>query len=195
MATPDPLLTPARYAAITSDATSTGTTLTDAIAEATALLEETLSRKLPQQSVTERLIPDGEGRLYPTVTPIISAPGLTAWGDIIVGGPFFTGPGFIVYDARIQITYTGGFLERTANPAASNRLPAHVERDLAWATWIILHPANLVAAVSSPAGATSVRVGDAGVGYGASGAPAPGMTVERIWSSGTRRLSRVGKRL
>ena len=174
---PDPLVLPATYATVTGDTTSGNTAVEDALADATALLEEKLERKLAEQEVTERLLPDGEGRLYPTVTPIVSA------------------PGFTLYDPRAAVTYTGGYVERSANPDAANILPKHVEIDLCWAAYTLLHPASLAAIQATPAGATSRSVGDASLTLRQGAPENPGDTVDITWSRATLRLGRVGRRL
>lgn len=191
-----PVVLPARYRIVTGDIASADALVASALAEATELLEDTLQRKLGQQSITERLLPDNLGRLYPTVTPIISAPQFQVWGNMLVGGPFFTTPGFILYDDRVQVTYVGGYVERTANLAATNRLPVHVERDLCWAARKLLTMPDVAAALSViPVGATSVRLGDAAVTYGPDGAPDLSELIEDIWSDNTLKLGRVGRRV
>lgn len=192
---PDPLVLPATYAIVTGDTTSGNTAVEDALADATALLEEKLERKLAEQELTERLLPDSEGRLYPTVTPIVSAPGFTVYGDVIVGGPFWTSPGFTLYDPRAQVTYTGGYVERSANPTAANILPKHVEIDLCWAAYTLLHPAELAAIQAAPAGASSRSVGDASVTLKQGAPDNPSDVLASTWSRDTLRLGRVRRRL
>lgn len=189
------LVTIDRYVAVTNDTTSDSTAIETALAEALELLEDTLQRKLAQQSITERLEPDNLGRLYPTVTPIVSAPLFQVWGNMLVGGPFFTTPGFILYDNRVQVTYVGGYVERTANPTAANALPVAVERDLCWAAKRLLTPAFAAALTAVPPGATGVRLGDASVSYGPNGAPDIGELLEDIWSKNTLSLGRIGRRV
>lgn len=190
------LVTYARYRVITGDTTSAATAVTAAIDDAQALLEERLQRELAQGERIERMYPDSNGRLYPHVTPIVTPPtGLLADGDILYStGPFRTVPDFIFEGNWVDLTYTGGYLERTANPNAANRLPEHVERDLALTAYVLVNrslPAALI-----PVGASMARLGDAHIVFGSHG-PSTGVEalVEQCWSKATLRLGRAGRRI
>lgn len=167
------LLTIGRYRIITGDTTSASAVIEDAIEDATALLEEDLGgRKLESAERTERLkiyysTVFAGGRVYPTHTPvtavtdddyeIVTPSTLAGVSPDTTDNPFFG-----AVEPHASVTYTGGFVERTANVGDSNVLPAYVEYDLAWAAHSILRPSELTAV---PAGATSIRVGDLSVGY------------------------------
>lgn len=167
----------ARYRVITGDSTTSDALATARIEEATELLEDALDRELAEASRTESLFPTRDGRLWPRCTPITSAGGWTIDGETLIG-PF--GPGWPNDTGRVSVTYTGGFVERTANPTATNRLPSYVERDIAFAALALAPPTTS----SVPAGAVSVRLGDAAVTFGPNGAPAPGVGQVR-WSRRT----------
>jgi hypothetical protein len=86
----------------------------------------------------------------------------------------------------VDLTYTGGWVERTANPDATNRLPIFIEADLAWAAYQIARPARAAAALDIPEGATSLTLGDAAVSFGPKGAVATAPAEARIkWSPRT----------
>lgn len=160
------LLTEARYRAITGDATA-WSTVSARVEEAVELLEEDLDRGLAVAERTELLHPTRDGWLWPHSTPIVTATGWTVDG-LGVYGAF--GPGWPDSTGRVSVTYTGGWVERSANPNAPNRLPVCIERDLAFAAFT-LEQADPSATSDYPAGVTSVRLGDAAVTFGPEGAP------------------------
>lgn len=170
------LITVAYYELVTGDHDSADEAITARVEHATDLLAEALDRPVVQAERTERLWPDRAGNLWPRAVPIVAATGWTIDGHRLYGGfaPDETG--------AILVTYTGGWVERTANPDATNRVPAYVAEDLAWATHALLHPPE--ASTDVPAGATSVRLGDAAVTFGPDGPPRPGLTAIR-WSRRT----------
>lgn len=196
------LVTAERYQMITGDTTSAASAVTGALIDAQALLEEELQRELPERERVERMYPDRYGRVYPRVTPITSPPdGLTVDGDgLLSTGPFRTVPGFIFEGNWVDITYTGGYVERTANPDASNRLPEHVERDLSWCAFRALNPSAFQAMALAPAGASRLQQGDAMIVFGNRGASGEirvgtdGLT-DPVWSKHTLRLARKGRRI
>jgi hypothetical protein len=175
------LLTITRYRAITGDQASPAILVSARIEDAQDQLTEALGRAgVEQASYTERLRPDRAGMVWPTVTPILTAPGWTIDGHGLLAGP-------VVLDdvGTISVTYTGGWVERSANPSATNRLPACIEEDLAWAVRSMVTSTN---ATGFPQGAVSVTLGDASVNFGPNGAPAPG--AQRVtWSRRTLRYA------
>lgn len=164
------LVTPARYKVITGDTVTSDGEITARIEEATTRLEEKLDRPLVAMSRAEPMYPDQHGRVYPHAIPIQSAPGYTVDGVSLVG-VWWPAPlvNFVGIETAPVITYTGGFIERSANPNAPNRLPQCIEDDIAWAAWALLHPSAAIA-TQIPAGATSVSLGDASIGFGPEGA-------------------------
>lgn len=164
------LVTIARYRAITGDTVTASALVDSAIDEATDLLVDALGREVAAAERTERLEPTRDGWLWPTVVPIVAAPGWTIDGYGL-RGPF--GPGWPDETGRIEVVYTGGWIERTANPSAANRLPAYIERDIAYAAHTLVHAEPATAASVYPKGATSVSLGDASVSFGPDGPPSP----------------------
>lgn len=181
------LVTIERYRVITGDSTSASATVEQALGDAQALLEDDLGRGLESEERTERLrIFYGSsfpgGRVYPTVTPVTDADDFTLVGTAALdgaspsGGPFDTSQ-----PSYAEVTYTGGW--------TADDVPACIERDIAWAAYRLLRPAEMAAV---PAGATSVSMGDASVSF-AAGQSAGEAGIS--WSRATRRYSRVGKRV
>ena len=180
------LVTPERYAAVTTDEDSDPTDVADALAEAVEALEELLDRPLEHDERTERLHATRDGRLWPRATPI------TDGGDYQVDGESLRSSATWPFDplaiggtseAGVEVTYSGGFVERTDNPDATNRLPGYIERDLCFAAYRLRHA---VAPTSdTPQGATSVSVGDVSVTYGPQGAPGRQDALEDVWSKKT----------
>lgn len=183
------LVTVARYRVITGDETSGASAVSDAILDATAMLEEELGRPLEEAERIEAMRPAANGRLYPLATPIESvAGGYTIDGSTLFSGPFYGPyPDPITGTSVVTVTYTGGYVERTANPTAANRLPVHVERDIAVAARRLLSTPVLSAV---PSGATSVRLGDAAVTFGDDNPDGGGEAQIGGWSAMTLRLRR-----
>lgn len=180
------LLTVERYRAITGDTTSTPSEVTARIELAEGELAEVLDRPLAHSARTETLTPTRDGRLWPRATPITVADGWTIDGISLIGpGPLSAPMTWPDQPTSIEVTYSGGWVERTANPAAANAVPACVERDLAVAAYVVGHPTALTSTI--PAGATSVRLGDAAVTFGASGASGNvvGDQLRKAWSRRT----------
>ena len=176
------LVTVARYRALTGDAAGTDPEITARIEDATDRLEERLDRPLRSAVRTESVYPDQLGRAYPHAVPITVADGYTIDGWSLIGAwpwPWFD----IVTDSRVAplITYTGGWVERSANLTATNRLPLCIEEDIAWAAYALGHPEP---AAVYPVGAVSVSLGDASVSFGPGGAPLPNRSGIR-WSKAT----------
>lgn len=177
------LVTVARYRALTGDATGTDPEVSARIEDATDRLEERLDRPLRMISRAESMYPDQSSRLYPHAVPIMVADGYTIDGYSLIGT--FPWPWIDIVGLQVApvITYTGGWVERTANPTAANRLPTFMEEDIAWAAYALGHPEP---ATAIPVGATSVSLGDASVSFGPGGAPAPNRSSIR-WSRATLR--------
>jgi hypothetical protein len=172
------LVTIARYRAITGDTATDAVTASAAIELAEELLADVLDRELASVERTETLWPTRDGYVWPSCVPITVATGYTIDGDGLVG---VLGPAWPDITGSVDVTYTGGWVERTANPTAPNRLPSYLERDLAFAARALVAPE----VAQYPAGATSVSLGDASVSFGPDGAPAPGSGVR--WSRATLR--------
>lgn len=163
------LLTVARYRAITGDVDTTEAAVTARVELAVDRLEDALDRPLESAELTETLTPTRDGKLWPRATPV------TDPGDYTVDGLAlkWATPGVDMFGSTtVDVTYTGGWVERSANPNATNRLPACIEEDLAWAAWALLHP-DPGRESPVPTGARSVQLGDVGVTFGPNGAPPP----------------------
>ena len=164
------LVTVARYRALTQDTATASALVEAAIDEATDLLVDALGRPVEQAQRTEMLEPTRDGWVWPTVVPLVAAPGWTIDGYGL-RGPF--GPAWPDVTGRVEATYIGGWVERTANPSAPNRLPAYIERDLAYGANALIFAPPAATATDYPKGATSVSLGDASVTFGADAAPDP----------------------
>jgi hypothetical protein len=180
------IVTVERYQAITGDTTTAASAVSARIEEAVDLLEEELDRPLEETERTEIMWPSRDGIwLWPRATPIMVAAGYKIEGNgLRSAGLGWLGNDPFLTDRTVTVTYTGGWVERTANPAATNRLPVHIERDLAWVAYALGHP-NVIAQ-QIPAGASSVRLGDVAISFaGAAGS----RTVDEMsirWSQRTR---------
>jgi len=172
------LVTEDRYRAITGDQASDSVSVTAAIESAEDLLADELGRELASAERTETLWPTRDGYVWPSCVPITVATGYEIDGDGLTG---VLGPGWPDSTGSVEVTYTGGWVERTANPTAAHRLPSYIERDLAFAAQSLLDPSPS----AYPVGATSVRLGDAAVTFGSDGAPRRGGDVH--WSRATLR--------
>jgi hypothetical protein len=187
------LVTVARYRTITGDDVTASALIADRIDEATDMLEEDLGRPLVHAERTERTLPHRDGRLYPRATPITAAAGYAIEGFSLLPSSL------TAYDptsrtTAVTITYSGGYVERTANPTADNRLPVCIERDLAWAAKALgaTSAAELVAGL--PPGAKSVSLGDMSVTFDQSADGAVPSRVGIRWSKRTLsyRFRRIG---
>lgn len=193
------LVLASRYVIITGDTDSDLTAVTGALVDAQALLEEELGRELESRERTERMYPDQFGRVYPRITPITVPPaGLLIDGDVLYStGPFRTVPDFIFEGNWADLTYTGGFIERSENPGAANALPQHIERDLCWVAFRALQPAAFQALALAPAGASRIINGDVQIMFGKGGSAgeirvgSDGVT-DPVWSRATLRYKRRG---
>lgn len=164
------LITIERYRAITGDETTNAATVSARIEEAVELLEERLDRKLESAERTERMFPTRDGSLWPHAIPV------TDGGDYTVDGyrlmSFWPAPNWPSTQPGLDVVYTGGWVERSANPDAVNALPTHIERDLAWAAFALGQTAQTRQLVGVASGASSVRLGDAAITFGSGGAKA-----------------------
>lgn len=161
------LVTPADYAWITLDTTSTTPAVTGALSDALGLVQDYTGRQLVHGTYTETLRIYRNSCVYPTATPIdsVSSPNVDLVS--IQGAGVFIGyfdPTPVVnygdWGAAIppqaKITYVGGYTDAT--------LPMKLKRALCRIAYNILHPAVLTGV---PGGVNSVHVGD--VGYAAAG--------------------------
>lgn len=185
------IVTYATYLAVTDDDVTASGDASDALTDAVALLEEKLGRPLESAERTEAMVPDSRGILRPLATPITVADGYTIRDNSLV----FALPlapvdvDFVTSTWPVEVTYTGGYVERSANPDASNRLPAHVERDLCWAAYRLIHrPAGVTTPETRPdlarSGDTQVKFATIANRTGVDG------DVEDVWSKATLRLRR-----
>lgn len=186
------LVTVARYQVITGDTSTAASAASAAIEDATSLLSEDLGRPeaLKSEERTEAMHVGEDGMLRPLAVPVTVAAGY----DFDTAAIFGASPDSIPFrgleaselPATVSVTYTGGWVERSANPTAANALPLSLEYDIAHAAYHLCHAG---APVAVPAGASSVSLGDASVSYGPSGAPS-GATGAISWSRKTLRWKR-----
>lgn len=173
------LVSVATYREITGDTDSATARVETALEEAEALLVDELGRGLETATVTERLLVDSYGRVFPTRTPVTAATGLTVASTAMLedaspdGGPFSS-------TEHATVSYTGGLDPDETDPTAATFVPRYMRRDIAWAAYHLLRPAD---ALSMPAGATSVRLGDAAITGKASAPSTNGV----VWSRQTLR--------
>lgn len=152
-------VTVAAYQVRTGDTTSAASSVSAALLEAESLISEDLRRDLPLDTRTESMIIRALGRLYPRAWPITACTSNVIDGRTLLGGMpdmqqfvvMIGVPGYI--KPRATVTYTGGF-DASTLPVAL----AHAIYDLAGA---VLSRS----AVSVPAGATSVSVGDVSISF------------------------------
>jgi hypothetical protein len=186
------IVTVGRYQAITGDTATAAATVSARIEEAVDLLEEHLDRPLEAIERTEVMWPSRDGCwLWPRATPIMVATGHKIEGDGLRPGALGwlgNDPYPFDLDRTVTVTYTGGWVERSANPSATNRLPVHIERDLAWVAYALGNPNKI--ATEIPTGVSSVRLGDVAISFaGGSGS----RTVDEMsirWSRRTRSYRR-----
>ena len=155
------LVTVPTYQAITGDTSTAASAVSARIEEATDLLEEALGRDLANATRTEVMHPTRDGSLWPRAIPITNGGGYTVEGIRLV--PSSIALGSLVDDLTggITVTYTGGWVERTANPTATNVLPRHMERDLAWAAYALQQTDQQRREQALPAGVVGMSLGDA----------------------------------
>lgn len=185
------LLTWDYYQAITGDTTTDDAAFASAASSAQDLVEDALDRvgHLEQAERTETLEVGPDGVLYPTATPLVDVPGYATIGDVVYGASsdLSTWVGLLGSSApaTVELTYTGGYTSDTA--------PEYLLRDLAAATYAILHPPDLSATSAIPANATSASVGDVSLGFGAAGAGGSSASLlpSITWSAQTMQLREV----
>jgi hypothetical protein len=189
------LVTVASYRRITDDSTTAEAVVTARLEEAIEALEDVLDRPLAEAERTERLYPTRDGRLWPKAVPVTDGGDYTVDGHALrSAAPFGGWSGFVVGDESVEVTYTGGWVERTANPTEGNRLPEYIERDLAWAAHRLEHQ-GVTSQV--PAGVISASLGDVALGWGPGGAPGGTDALSSVWSRRTLswRYRPIGTRL
>lgn len=173
------LLSIERYRQLTADTTTDDDVVTQAIADATGLIEAELGRDLESAErietvMVERLYNGLDERCYPSVTPITEVPdGWTIHGNAVttgsslgfgdLPGPFFSDE----FAYTVDLTYTGGWTAENL-PMPLVFAIARVARNL---TTIGV---GALAFSGAPEGATTIKVGDVSVGFGASGATSAG---------------------
>lgn len=180
------LLTIVRYQSFTGDTTTASAVVWPAILEAQELLEDELGRigllEDDGDDKTERLrIYDDNvlgGVVYPTAVPITDPGDYTQVGAGLTGAAPDGGPYLwaVPEERYATVVYQGGYDDDT--------VPAYMARDLAFAAYQLLHADTLV---GIPAGATSVRLGDAAITYAS---PTSGGTSGISWSKQTLRHRR-----
>lgn len=180
------LVTVERYRVITGDTSTAASAASAAIEDATDMLAERLGRPgaLKAEERTEAVRVGPTGLLRPLAVPVTVCAGYTFDTAAVYGASpdSVSVIGFADNLPRtVALTYTGGFVERTANPTDPARLPEHMERDLALAARAIV---SGVGDTAAPAGAVSVSLGDASVSYGPGGPPA-GAEAGISWSRQT----------
>lgn len=187
------LVTTSRYTVITGDATTAASAVSGALTDAQALLEEHLRRPLEKKARTETMRVEQDGKLYPRVTPIVTITtpaGLQHFEGVIYGGLPDSSQGFVgffppVDPPTLAVTYTAGFDGAETDPEAATYLPRDIEAAIAWAAYARLRPSDFA---SLPAGATSVRLGDAAVTYKAGGTGV--LDRQIVWPASVRKYAR-----
>lgn len=178
-----------RYRQITGDFASTDAEVERCITDATELLEGYLNRPLALLERTEEMRPDRRGRLWPKATPITESASYEIDGLALTGtAPFGPLASFIDPVSFITVEYTGGWQDERAVdwvPGATPALPYCIARDIAFAANRMANPAGVTTATGFPAGATSVRLGDAAVTFGTQG-PGAAQDTSSWWSRTTR---------
>lgn len=185
------LLTETYYRAITGDTTTPTGAFASAASAAQDLAEDALGRigMLEAGERTETLELFEGGYLYPTATPLLSVPDYSTIGDVVYGATadLDTWLGILgaVAPVTVELTYTGGISTDTA--------PEYLLRDLAAATYAILHPPDLDATSAIPANATGAAVGDVSLSFGPEGAggSSASLLAGITWSEQTMRLAEV----
>lgn len=187
------IVTVSTYRTVTGDTATLDVTVSAHLEDAQERLEEALDRPLAAIERVEVLIPRRDGSLSPRNVPLQAvSDGWVIDGDrLIARWPWPGGPTQLAWYPALgpTITYTGGWVERTANPSATNRLPSCISDDICWTAYRLLHPIDPAATASIMPGATSVQLGDAMVSFGPGGAPkAGGSALSAIcWSAQTMR--------
>lgn len=175
------IVTVARYQAITGDTATPSPTVSAKLELAQELLEDVLGRSLEHGTYTETLWPTRDGYVWPSVVPVTDPGSYTLDGDGLFG---VFGPAWPGLTGAVSVTYAGGWVERSANQSATNRLPAVIETDLAMAAQVL---AGAGSVSDFPAGAKSVTLGDAAVTFATE---APRNAIDAVkWSKATLRFA------
>lgn len=192
-----PLLTYARYVALTGDSATAVTAVEAQIVIAEREVERFLRRPLAFGTYTESLPVHAYGRAYPRAVPVTSVPvtatysvedsrtlryvsrndlsgpvGLADFGEWLDGG--YDGQYSELYGLA-TVTYAGGWTATT--------VPLAVERAIAFIATALLNPG----ASGVPAGATSISLGGVSVSFG--GGTGPTDPIDDLWPSATRSLT------
>lgn len=161
------LITQEFYVLVTGDTTTPSADVTEAVDEATTLVGDQLDRHLVSASRVEVVAIHRDGRAYPKAAPVTVAPA-GAEIDPLMGGfalrwvtpddvTVVTGYWTQTHPPFATITYTGGYGEAFAAPPCPRPLARCIAQ--------LAHALAVGVPVSAPAGATSVRLGDAGVTF------------------------------
>lgn len=187
------LITYDRYVTLSGDSTTASAAIEESIDEAERLVSDFLNRPLEEGTYTEQLFVEADGFSYPSAVPITSVPASAdieiyddvalrcgAGLDFITAGQWDEVGGYQVQLPRAAITYTGGWT------AAS--VPFGVASTIARLAYAMANPTPFS---DDTGGATSKKVGDVSVTYGAGGAagPAPGRgAIDALVPGGTSQI-------
>lgn len=149
------ILTVQRYLELTGDLDNAPDAIERALVDAQAKIEKKLRRELESDERTETLYVKTNGRVYPSVTPVTDAGDYEIIDGGVVVGDFFQAPiNFISgQPSSIELTYTGGY--------EADTLPIDLEEAIADTAYDLLHASSS----EYPAGATSIRLGDAAITF------------------------------
>lgn len=169
------IVTIAVYRSVTGDTATASGTVQDWLDDTEQELEEFLDRPLYFDG-TERVRINVERRgpvVYPRATPILDGGTLTVAGNALVGASPVDGPFSTSDPAYAEVTYEGGW--------DAYSLPRAIRNDVCLAAQAGIRGD----AARVPAGAVSVSLGDASVGFRSGGADP-----DDRWSRQTRRYRR-----
>lgn len=164
------------YQVATGDTSTAASAVSANLAEAQELVEEHLDRWLESSERTETLIVRHRGLVYPRAMPVTAVAATSdAAGDIVHSGfgvRLTSSPEQLValsdlatprYDdttaTTADLTYTGGYTSAT--------LPATLRRALCRLAYALGQAPTYHGGGTSPAGATSLSLGDASISWGA----------------------------
>lgn len=177
------LITDSYYRLVTHDYETAASAVEVAVGAVTGLLDDACSRKLIEQERTEACLiiegPPGIYKVYPDAYPITSCSAPTG-AQVAINQRYIAVPSPLydpiladtdLGDGWASLTYVGGFTESTC-PASLKLLIA----ELAYA----LGHSGVGGTSGVPAGATSVRLGDAAITFGTGDSTGALATLERL---------------